>query len=344
MFTPDSRYLNQPTYAVTLPDGTQVTAVVPPLPNPRAAGRLLPAAGQERLDLVAVQYLNAPTGFWRLCDSNNSMVAGALAARALIGIPEGGPHVSVTVQLDGGRHPGARRVLRRDHAAGDRGELRPARRAAAAAAGEPDLAGGPPVRRRRHLRADDERHPDRHPGSAGRQAQCIFDGYVLSWRLHLDRASTSSTIDIWAQDASWLMNIDDNVTEWSGQTDGEVANAIFASYGFTPAAGNTDNDSPSHTPDGHTLLPARHGPAVPARPGAARREALPGRLHGHPGRADRVLRDPRRRRPARRDDLAAGPGQLDGRDPRLRLGRHAPDRGGREPGRPHPVLATPAPT
>jgi hypothetical protein len=88
----------------------------------------------------------------------------------------------------------------------------------------------------------------------GTQAQCVFDGYVLSWRLHLDRASAKSTIDIWAQDASWLMNIDDSVTEWSGQTDGEIANAIFAGYGFTTADGNTDNDSPSHTPDGHTLL------------------------------------------------------------------------------------------
>jgi hypothetical protein len=92
------------------------------------------------------------------------------------------------------------------------------------------------------------------PAASGSSPQCVFDGYVLSWRLHLDRATTSSTIDIWAQDASWLMNIGDTVTEWSGQTDGEVASAIFSSYGFTPADGNTDNDSPSHTPDGHTLF------------------------------------------------------------------------------------------
>ena len=92
------------------------------------------------------------------------------------------------------------------------------------------------------------------PATAGAGPQCIFDGYVLSWRLHLDRALASSAIDIWAHDASWLMNIDDAVTEWSGQTDGEVANAIFAKYGFIPAAGNTDSDSPGHTPDGHTLL------------------------------------------------------------------------------------------
>jgi hypothetical protein len=92
------------------------------------------------------------------------------------------------------------------------------------------------------------------PASGSSQPQCVFDGYVLSWRLHLDRTSSASTIDVWAQDASWLMNVVDNIVEWSGQTDGEVANAIFAAYGFTPADGNTDNDSPSHTPDGHTLL------------------------------------------------------------------------------------------
>jgi Phage tail baseplate hub (GPD) len=92
------------------------------------------------------------------------------------------------------------------------------------------------------------------PSAAGAQDQCVFDGYVLSWRLHLDRASTSSTIEVWAQDASWLMNVDDQVAEWSGQTDGQVANAIFENYGFTPADGNTLNDSPSHTPDGHTLF------------------------------------------------------------------------------------------
>ena len=91
MFTSDSRYLNQATYTVTLPDGTQVTAVVPPPPNPAPLVGYYQRVGQGRLDLIAVQYLNAPTGFWRLCDANNSMVAGALAARALIGIPAGGP-------------------------------------------------------------------------------------------------------------------------------------------------------------------------------------------------------------------------------------------------------------
>jgi hypothetical protein len=92
------------------------------------------------------------------------------------------------------------------------------------------------------------------PAAPGSRTQCIFDGYVLSWRLHLDRASTASTVDIWAQDASWLMNLDDHVVEWSGQTDGQVANAIFDKHHFAVAAANMINDSPRHTPDGHTLF------------------------------------------------------------------------------------------
>ncbi len=91
MFTADSRYASQPTYTVSLPDGTQVTAVTPAPPDPVPLIGYYQRVGQVRLDLIAVQYLNAPTGFWRLCDANNSMLAGALAARTLIGIPQGGP-------------------------------------------------------------------------------------------------------------------------------------------------------------------------------------------------------------------------------------------------------------
>jgi hypothetical protein len=84
--------------------------------------------------------------------------------------------------------------------------------------------------------------------------QCIFDGYALSWKLHLDRAGSVSTLDVWAQDASWLMNISDSVQEWPGMTDGQVANQIFQSYGFTPDPSNTDDDSPVHDPDDHSLF------------------------------------------------------------------------------------------
>ncbi len=90
MFTSDSRYRNQPVYTVALPSGARVSAVIPPLPDPVPIIGYCQQAGAQRLDLVAAQYLNTPAGFWRLCDSNNSMVAAALAARPVIGIPRGG--------------------------------------------------------------------------------------------------------------------------------------------------------------------------------------------------------------------------------------------------------------
>ena len=65
-------------------------------PSPRTAtvAGYYPQPDSERLDLVAVRFLDAPTGFWQLCDANNALLAGALGARTLIGIPAtatGGP-------------------------------------------------------------------------------------------------------------------------------------------------------------------------------------------------------------------------------------------------------------
>src|SRR5271165_4911446 len=37
--------------------------------------------------------------------------------------------------------------------------------------------------------------------------QCIFDGYVLSNKLHLQKGTTGSSLQVWGQDASWLMNL-----------------------------------------------------------------------------------------------------------------------------------------
>jgi hypothetical protein len=91
-------------------------------------------------------------------------------------------------------------------------------------------------------------------GGGGSAAQCIFDGYILSQKLHLEKGTTNSTLAIWGQDASWLMNLTENVKEWVDVTDGAVANAIFSDYGITPAADNTADDSPSHTESGHSLM------------------------------------------------------------------------------------------
>jgi hypothetical protein len=87
VFAAGSRYFGAPTYTFNLPGGRTVAAVCIPAPRASSIVGYYPHQASERLDLVAVRFLNAPTGFWQLCDANNSMVAGALAARPLIGIP-----------------------------------------------------------------------------------------------------------------------------------------------------------------------------------------------------------------------------------------------------------------
>jgi hypothetical protein len=90
VFPPSSRYANAATYQASLPNGGVATALV--LPAPRSAPPIgfHPRAVGDRLDLIAVKYLDDPTGFWRLCEANNALVAGALEQRALIAVPARG--------------------------------------------------------------------------------------------------------------------------------------------------------------------------------------------------------------------------------------------------------------
>lgn len=88
----------------------------------------------------------------------------------------------------------------------------------------------------------------------GGSQECIFDGYVLSHKLHLDSGITASSLEVWGQDATWLMNLEEKVHEWVDVTDAQVANSIFGDYGFSPSDANTEDDSPSHTEDGHSLM------------------------------------------------------------------------------------------
>jgi phage protein D len=91
-------------------------------------------------------------------------------------------------------------------------------------------------------------------GAAHSAAQCIFDGYVLSQKIHLETGTTKSALTVWGQDASWLMNLTEKVKEWVDVTDADVAGSIFGDYGVTPSDQNGDDDSPSHTEDGHSLM------------------------------------------------------------------------------------------
>lgn len=83
---------------------------------------------------------------------------------------------------------------------------------------------------------------------------CLIDGYALSQNVHLDTGTASSTVKVWGQDATWLMNATEQVHEWVDVTDGAVANSIFGTYGFTSDPANLQNDSPAHTEDTHSLM------------------------------------------------------------------------------------------
>lgn len=84
--------------------------------------------------------------------------------------------------------------------------------------------------------------------------ECIFDGYVLAHKVHLETGTAGSNLRVWGQDASWLMNLEEKVHEWSDISDSDIANDIFNGYGFTPADANAADSSPTHTEDTHTLI------------------------------------------------------------------------------------------
>ena len=84
--------------------------------------------------------------------------------------------------------------------------------------------------------------------------QCIFDGYVLTHKVHMPSGPAGATVDVWGQDASVLMGLTETVKEWSGLTDTDVANQIFQTYGCSPSPDNDTDPSPAHTDDEHTLM------------------------------------------------------------------------------------------
>lgn len=84
--------------------------------------------------------------------------------------------------------------------------------------------------------------------------QCIFDGYVLTHKVHMPSGPAGATLDVWGQDASTLMGLTEAVKEWSGLSDSDVADQIFQSYGCSPSADNGTESSPAHTDDEHTLM------------------------------------------------------------------------------------------
>jgi phage protein D len=83
---------------------------------------------------------------------------------------------------------------------------------------------------------------------------CIFDGFILGHKLHMESGLRSSWLEVYAHDASWLMNLEEKTREWANTTDATTASAIFGEYGISPAPENSDEDSGAYTEDTHTLM------------------------------------------------------------------------------------------
>jgi hypothetical protein len=87
MFDEKSRYIHQPTYLAPDRRGRLVTVVTPPdAPAQTVRGYHLRRQGQ-RLDHMASKYLRDDTGFWRICELNDVMMAEMLTETDEIAIP-----------------------------------------------------------------------------------------------------------------------------------------------------------------------------------------------------------------------------------------------------------------
>lgn len=84
--------------------------------------------------------------------------------------------------------------------------------------------------------------------------ECIFDGYILTHKVHVPTGTAGATVEVWGQDATVLMGMTERVKVWSGMTDADVAEQIFTSYGFTAAARNSKEPGPTHSDDDHALV------------------------------------------------------------------------------------------
>jgi hypothetical protein len=86
MFSAGSRYQKQPTFTAQR-HGVSVTAVRPRFPaaaRPIGYHRQSP---EERLDVLAARYLDDPTGFWKICDANNTLAPTSAVIPGLLAIP-----------------------------------------------------------------------------------------------------------------------------------------------------------------------------------------------------------------------------------------------------------------
>ena len=166
-------------------------------------------------------------------------------------------------------------------------------------------------------------------GSAPPGTQCIFDGYVLSQKIHLETGATNATMTVWGQDACWLMNQTETVKEWVDVTDADVAASIFGDYGITPGLRQlAERLALAHR--GHPQPDAaRLGHRLPAHAGRRSGKCCRVACADTPGQRTGYFAVPNLDGDPAVDHHAERLQQLDGQRARPGVGRHAADRGHR---------------
>jgi phage protein D len=85
----------------------------------------------------------------------------------------------------------------------------------------------------------------------GGERVCLIDGRVLSHRLQLMHGVAGSSLEVWGQDASMLMNREEKVRPFLDMSDSDAATQIFNEYGFTP---QVDASPTRHLERRHQLM------------------------------------------------------------------------------------------
>ncbi len=90
LFDAKSRYAKQPLMTVTDGRGRSVAVVVPPPAPDQGLLGIHVRRQSERLDHLALRYLDDPHGYWRICEINDVMLAEQLSEVIEVEIPAKG--------------------------------------------------------------------------------------------------------------------------------------------------------------------------------------------------------------------------------------------------------------
>ena len=165
------------------------------------------------------------------------------------------------------------------------------------------------------------------------EKECIFDGYVLAHKIHLESGITASTLEVTGQDATVLMALEEKTREFSdltarpGRQRGVPGVRLRAGRGQHRRRLPVGDRGHAH-PDA-----ARVGRRLPRPARQTHRAVVPRRVRRHRGRSNGVLPRPGPQGRARDRARPQHAGEESGQGARLRLGRrpaHQRDRKGRK--------------